>query len=392
MKSTTKAVVKQKTCKNPDCKKRFRPSVATAIFCNRICKDKCSNKSRRKDPIEKAMKCAFFYYLAGECKRAGTLEILRGHTVETLSALHSLYKANMRYNGYGDCNDYELSHIAPVKGHAFIGLLFADNLTCALKTLNRSHGTKYYGHGLSISRATLDTKHAVDKVELDSDVVARVLAYVGKSTIIETIKVCKIKPTQRCQLTQWIANHYDESNPEHVAALPSLDMLETLKTKELQNIKSLMTGKDASGYFTCSAARIDVVMIRELSRLSEVRPELTVYAYALEDAIATQRDASLFTMHHAQMLFDVLHGKPIAVMADTLDMIIAENTVHILETTTTHNRNGMVWATNDRTTLAAFKASFVAPARATTTSEYFASMRGAVVPVAMNLNNDCPPF
>ncbi|MGH9916654.1 MAG: hypothetical protein ACRD63_15355, partial [Pyrinomonadaceae bacterium] len=232
MTSTTKAVVKQKTCKNPDCKKRFRPSVTTAIFCTRTCKDKCSNKSRRKDPIEKAMKCAFFYYLARECMRAGTLEILRGHTVETLSALHELYKANMRYNGYGDRNDYELSHIAPVKGHAFIGLLYADNLVPAPKALNRSHGTKYFGHGLSVSRATLNTKHAVDKeIEEQSEVVARVLAYLGKTVVAETIKACKIKPTQRCQLTQWIANHYNESNPEHVAALPNVDMIETMKTK-----------------------------------------------------------------------------------------------------------------------------------------------------------------
>jgi hypothetical protein len=391
MTSTTKAAVKQKTCKNPACKKRFRPSVATAMFCTRTCKDKCSNKSRRKDPIEKAMKCAFFYYLAGECLRAGTLEILRGHTVETLSALHSLYKANMRYNGYGDVNDYELSHIHPVKGsHDNIGLLFADNLVSAPKALNRAHGTKYFDHGLFISRATLDTKHAVGKIEKESEVVARLLAYIGKTVVAETIKQCKIKPAQRCQLTQWIANHYDETNPEHVAALPNIDMLDTLKTKALQNIKTLMTGKDASGYFKCNAASVPVVMIRELSRLSEARPELAVYAYALEDALTTQRNASLFTEHHAKMIFDVLHGKSIAVMADTLEMIIAENTVHILETTTTHNRNGMVWATNDRTTLAAFKASVAAPTRATTTFEDFAMMRGAVVPVAMNLDSDTP--
>ena len=391
MASTTKAAVKQKTCKNPACKKRFRPSVATAIFCTRTCKDKCSNKSRRKDPIEKAMKCAFFYYLAGECRRAGTLEILRGHTVETLSALHSLYKANMRYNGYGDVNDYELSHIHPVKGSQDnIGLLFADNLVSAPRTLNRSHGTKYFGHGASINRATLDTKHAVGKIEKESEVVARLLAYIGKTVVAETIKQCKIKPAQRCQLTQWIANHYNETNPEHVAALPNIDMIETMKTKELQNIKSLMTGKDTSGYFTCSAARIDVVMIRELYRLSEVRPELAVYAYALEDAITTQRDASLFTEHHAKMIFDVLHGKSIAVMADTLEMVIAENTVHILETTTTHNRNGMVWATNDRTTLAAFKASVSTPTRATTFFEEISMMSGVVVPIAMNLNSEAP--
>jgi hypothetical protein len=387
---TTTPAVKQKTCKNPECRKRFRTSVATATFCTRTCKDKSSNKSRLKDPIEKAMKCAFFYYLAGECLRAGTLEILRGHTVETLSALHSLYKANMRYNGYGDVNEYELSHIAPVKGHAFIGLLYADNLVSAPKALNRAHGTKYFDHGRSISRATLDTKHAVDKIEKESDVVARVLAYVGKATIAETIKACKIKPTQRCQLTQWIANHYDETNPEHVAALPNVDMLETLKTKALQNIKSLMTGKEIEAY-TCTASRVEVVLSRELTRLSEVRPELAVYAYAFEDALTFDNVRSLnsrFTEHHAQMLFDVLHGKSIAVMGDTLEMVIAENTTHVYQTTI--SKDGATSTRSNRTTLAAFKASVAAPSRTTTIFEDFAMMRGAVVPVAMNLDSDTP--
>lgn len=391
------------TCKH--CKKRFTTSNKTAMYCSRECKQSNANAKVKKDPLEKAMKCAFFYYLARECARAGTLEILRGHTVETLSALHELYKANMRYNGYGDVNDFELSHIHPVKGgHDNIGLLYASNLVSAPKSLNRSHGTKYYGHGAYISRATLNTKHAVDKeLEKESDVVARVLAYIGKTTILETIKACKIKPAQRCQLTQWIANHYDESNPEHVAALPNIETLDTLKTKELQAIKTLMTGKEAIAY-TCIASRIEVVMSRELTRLSEVRPELSPYAYAFEEAIITQRNSSLFTMHHAQMLFDVLHGKSIAVMADTLEMVIAENTEYRYVSyaagysgdskyhvdTLQYVSNVYGQAQVNVTSLAAFKASISSPVRATSTFEEFSMMRGAVVPVAMNLNSECP--
>lgn len=396
-KSSTRPYCKQ-------CKKRFTAKTAKQIYCTRVCKDKAAGTSRRVDPMDKAMKCAFFYYLARECLRAGTLEILRGHTVETLSALHSLYKANMRYNGYGDVNDYELSHIAPVKGHAFIGLLFADNLVSAPKTLNRSHGTKYFGYGASISRATLDSKHAVDKeIEKESDVVARVLAYIGKTVVAETIKQCKIKPAQRCQLTQWIANHYDESNPAHVAALPNVDMLDTLKTKDLQAIKTVMTGKDVEAY-TCTASRVEVVMYRELTRLSEARPELAVYAYAFEDAVASQQNSSLFTMHHTQMLFDVLHGKSIAVMADTLEMVIAENTEYFIYSYATGKQHVITNSDTQRffirdrkdqvviTSLAAYKASIAAPVRAASLFDELAMMRGVVVPVAMNLNSDYAPF
>ena len=182
---TTTATVKQRTCKNPDCKKRFRPTVKTAIYCNRTCKDKSANKKVKKDPMEKALKSAFFYYLARECQRAGTLEILRGHTVESLSALHTLYKSNMRYNGYGDRNEYELSHIAPVRGHDFIGLMYAENLVSAPKALNRAHGTKWFGCGKAVHRLTLDSKHNVDKrLEKESEVVARVLKYLGKDVVL----------------------------------------------------------------------------------------------------------------------------------------------------------------------------------------------------------------
>lgn len=402
MTTTTKATVKRKTCKNPHCKKRFRPKQLTAMFCADACRYAVAGSKKKKDPIEKAVKCAFFYYLARECIRAGTLEVLRGHTVESLPALHSLYKANMRYNGYGDSNDYELSHIAPVKGHAFVGLLYADNLVSSPKALNRSHGTKYFGAGRSILRATLDTMHAVDKeIEKESEVVSRVLAYLGKTVVINTIKDCKIKPTQRCQLTQWIANHYDENNIEHVAALPNINMIETMKTKELQNVKTLMTGKEV-GEYSCATAPLKLVMTRELTRLAEVRPELGIYAYALEEALTTQDTSSLFTEHHAQMIFDVLHGKSIAVMADTLEMVIAENTEIFMVNYATGKRHIIAAAESKSyymqdhrakvvtTSLAAFKASISTPAPATTLTEKITMTRGPVAPIAMNPYGESP--
>lgn len=381
---TTKAVVKQKTCKNPDCRRRFRPIVNAAIYCTRTCKDKTANKKVKKDPMEKALKSAFFYYLARECRRAGTLEILRGHTVQSLCELHNLYKSNMRYNGYGDSNEYELSHIAPVKGQDFVGLLYAENLVSTPKALNRAHSTKYYGYGKSIHRLTLDSKHNVDKrFDKESEVVTSVLKYLGKDVVLATIKACKIKPAQRSQLTEWVFNHYDPSNPDHVAALPDISKIDDLKTKELQHVKDAMLGEEAGEYFASPAARQELVFCQELARLSAYRPELEVYAYALEEALTTQTHSnrteySLFTLHHAQMLFDVLHGKSIAVMADTLEMVIAENTAHSY-VTYTNNTNGYYryhptvlgsvknpggGAQVVHTSLAAFKSSLGQPTRA----------------------------
>jgi hypothetical protein len=410
MKSNTTAAVKQKTCKNPDCKKRFRPTVKTAIYCNRTCKDSSANKKVKKDPMEKALKTAFFYYLARECIRAGTIEILRGHTVESLSDLYNLYKSNMQYNGYGDKSEYELSHIAPVKGHNFIGLLYTENLVSAPKALNRAHSTKHYGYGKSIHRP-LNSKWDVDKdLEKESEVVARVIDYLGKDVVLSTIKACKIKPTQRSQLTEWIISRYDPANPEHKAALPSLDMLDGMKTKALQHVKAKMLNEEAGEYFASPASRPEVVLSRELTRLSAHRPELEVFAYALSEALATQTESSsrtessLFTKHHAQMLFDVLHGKSIAVMADTLEMVIAENTQLFIMNYAPGKRHVIANPETQRyflqdhkdqvviTSLAAFKASVGVSSRATVLVESLSLVR----PGAMDMSSSdpfyAPPF
>ncbi|MFG0352919.1 hypothetical protein ACF8LD_17970 [Pseudomonas sp. zbq_5] len=366
-----KKATRRPTCQNPACKKRFTTKVATAKYCSSKCGDSKRNIRKLVDPVEKATKSAFFYYIAGECLRAGTLEVLRGHTLESLCELHSLYVTNMKWNGFGDQNAYELSHIAPVKGHDFIGQLYAENLVSAPKALNRAHGTRYYGHGKFIHRLTLDPKHSVDKRwNSPSEVVQKVVAFLGKELVCAVIKACKIKPTQRAQLTEWIIGHYDQSNPAHIEALPSLDAVHNLKAKELQHVKAVMTGEAPGEYISTPAAHPALVLSAELSRLSAYRPELSIYAYALDEALATQSsDFSLFSKHHESVLFDVLHGKGIAVYADTLEMVIAENTAHLFFTYSGKEYRYRVEAAPyidlplhsgaqlHRTSLAAFKAS-----------------------------------
>lgn len=326
------AKTRRPVCKS--CKKRFTTSVATAKYCSTKCGDTGRNNRRKVDPLEKALKSAFFYYIAGECLRAGTIEILRGHTLQSLCELHEVYKNNMKWNGYGDTSTYELSHIAPVKGHDFIGQLFAENLVSAPKSLNRAHGTCYHGFGKSIHRLSLNPKHSVNKNwNSSAEVVKLVINYLGKELVLEAVKACKIKPTQRSQITEWIVDNYNPANDAHRSALPDLSKVHDLKARELQHVKAAMQGEQAGEFISSPAAHPAIVMSHELNRLSAYRPELGIYAYALEEALATQgSDYSLFSKHHEQMLFDVLHGKSIAVMADTLEMVIGENTQRFVYT------------------------------------------------------------
>lgn len=374
----SKKATRRPTCKNPACKNRFTTTVTTAKYCSTGCGDAKRNLRKKVDPLEKALKSAFFYYIAGECLRANTLEILQGHTLETLCELHEVYKSNMKWNGYGGSNAYELSHIAPVKGHGRVGMLFAENLVSAPKALNRAHGNKHYGFGRSFQRLTLNPKYSVDKRwNSPSEVVQMVISYLGKELVLAVIKACKIKPAQRSQLVEWIIARYDPANSRHLIALGDLSQVHDLKTQQLKHVKAAMLDQEAGEYFASPAAHPAIVLCNELTRLSANRPELEIYAYALDEALTTQdEDYSLFSKHHEQMLFDVLHGKSIAVMADTLEMVIGENTAYRFVTYSS-NANGEyryhpdAWdylsngqrgggATLHKTSLAAFKASISA--------------------------------
>lgn len=341
MTKATSSKTRRPTCQNPACKKRFTTTVATAKYCSTKCGNAGRNIRKRVDPLQKAMKSAFFYYIAGECLRAHTLEILQGHTLESLCELHEVYKNNMKWNGYGGSNSYELSHIAPVKGHNGVGMLFAENLVSAPKALNRGHGNRHYGFGKSISRLTLKPKHSVDKGwSTPSEVVQMVIEYLGKDMVLAVIKACKIKPAQRSQLVEWILAHYNPANPRHLIALGDLSQVHDLKTQQLRHVKAAMLDEEAGEYFASPPTHPAIVLRDELTRLSAYRPELEVYAYALDEALGTQDDDySFFSKHHEQMLFDVLHGKRIEVMADTLEMVISENTAYRF-ITYTDNANG----------------------------------------------------
>ncbi|SUD31080.1 Uncharacterised protein [Pseudomonas fluorescens] len=124
--ATTKAAVKrQPTCQL--CKKRFRTSSKTAKFCNTSCRTSFNNKARHVRQISNATTSPFFYELARQAIRAGTLQIYRHFDQQQLEALYDVYASCQRMNGWGLRKEhgeapFELSHIAPVRGKASIGV------------------------------------------------------------------------------------------------------------------------------------------------------------------------------------------------------------------------------------------------------------------------------
>lgn len=179
------------------CKALFKPVRKGHIHCSDTCRklrNKAKNKvisdqNRKRRLAEKVKKLAsstFGRYLVREIKRAKTVQILTGHSAETLKALVALRRRCTTVSGYEEgepLGTYELSHIWPVKSTNCIGLLCVENLVIAPKSFNRQHAQKFPVHpliGKAISDADL-TDHWKVVESMDSRQVLKLArSFVGE--------------------------------------------------------------------------------------------------------------------------------------------------------------------------------------------------------------------
>jgi hypothetical protein len=125
-------------------------------YCSDTCRKKAfkaskqavsaKKRSRRLSlKLKKLSTNSFGQYLVRELRRAGSVEVLRGHNKDTLNELVALRKACNRFSGYGKdaaIGSYELSHIYPVNGKVGLGRLHPVNLVITSREFNRSRGSK----------------------------------------------------------------------------------------------------------------------------------------------------------------------------------------------------------------------------------------------------------
>ncbi|WP_085677817.1 MULTISPECIES: hypothetical protein [unclassified Pseudomonas] len=320
----TKAVRKTRRCKNPDCKKPFSTSNAKKLYCNSTCATRVQNKKRpRVDRLDKARRTPFFFYLARECKRAGTLEILTGHTAATLTHLYNVWKYAFRANQYGSVRDFEISHIAPVENG---GLLHAENLCLAPKSMNKAHGTSHFGYGKKISRTGIASAYAVKASEAEGSVLDRVISYIGEQVVEEFVRIAKLQPSQRFKHMDWLNDHLDPFNPEHRKHIDALDGMSTKALSDLKNeLQHLLPGSFAVKRYVFQS--FDVLR-HELERFVQYRPDLSVIVERMQevDALMPLRAKWSVQSEEEQALFDLLHGKEFDVVSGILDDMISRNT------------------------------------------------------------------
>lgn len=323
-----KATRQSRYCKNPDCKKQFKVApTSKKLYCKTGCSAKIQNKKRpRVNRLDKARRTPFFFYLARECKRAQTLQVLTGHTAESLVALYEVWKFSFRANQYGERRDFELSHIASVESPTTLGLLCAENLCVSPKALNKAHGTQYYGHGKKISRTSILPKHHIHSDEPEGEVLDRVIAYLGEQLVDDVVRIAKLQPSQRSKHLDWLSDNLDPASPEHrkhMAALPDMT------TVALSNLKSQMQDKLASTFaikrYTFKSFD---VLYHELERHVQYRPELQEVFEELHrlNELKTYRNSWDIEASEERALFDLLHGKSVGDVQDALDSLVDRNT------------------------------------------------------------------
>ncbi|WP_053180872.1 hypothetical protein [Pseudomonas kilonensis] len=321
----TKAT-RQPTC--PHCRKRFRTTSIKKVYCTTHCQKEATKKKRRVSRTDRATHSAFFYHLSYECERAGTLQTLTGHTVESLVALYDVYKLKLKANHYGETKDYEISHIHPVQGHNTIGLYHAENLVVVPTNLNRAHGTTHYGHGLRINRNTLVSKHSVEKGASRKQTVQRIIAFLGADVVAEAVKIAKIQPTQRHKVLSWLHDHLDATVPEQRSYLDALD---SMSGKALSALKAKLEGKEGDEFEIKTTILTPFnVLFLELERHAQHRSELTevldVICARVDPFVATFTGRAILNEEELQAVFDVLHGKSVEAIRDVLTEFVERHT------------------------------------------------------------------
>ncbi len=261
-------MLKKRACKH--CVGLFQPVRTGHFYCSDTCRKlafKAKNKAKAQakrnkklsEKLKKLANSAFGIYLIKELKRAKTVEILKGHDSETLTALAKLRRQCTAAGGYEDGDSlgyYELSHIYPVSGKERLGLLNLSNLAITPKKFNRKHGTKLplKGYmGASIPRASLLKQWKIQD-SLDG---------------LETLKLARKYIGEEFDI--WLKKHLI-SQTQKSAILKKLKEAgfdyDVVKTMGLKELKSIAEEKDIP-YFSITKepkSLIDITL-RELERL-----------------------------------------------------------------------------------------------------------------------------
>lgn len=264
------AIQRKKAC--TVCDTEFTTSQVGAKFCS----DKCRDKDRSKRQSDKKLKAAKkrveklpvseeWLWIARECRRAGTIEILKDVHLEKLFALYKYRFKCYGWNPETKTSAFHLCHISPVSAPDSVGLLNHLNLFVGGSLPNQVHGTNHFsGAGLSVSRYRLQQKWLVDEGMSDKQILGKVERYLGNK-LIAYAKENPIRTAPRLGLAKWVS----QNDPEKRFTLQEL---EKKSTHELRKIRAQIEEREVY-QMDLTKKRSFIVYLEESKRLSAELPE-----------------------------------------------------------------------------------------------------------------------
>lgn len=162
-------------CREPifNSSKQFKNKKYCSTNCRKIAsRKKLSTEARIKKGKSLLVQVPHIEYLIKECRRAGTVQILSDHNLESFTITMDFIKNRPK-------GDIEICHIAPAKGKNSIGLFHYKNLFYGGSYQNRSFGNNYLSGGLKIKRSHLFEKWAVYEEMNNNTILKKVELFLG---------------------------------------------------------------------------------------------------------------------------------------------------------------------------------------------------------------------
>lgn len=227
MNTAVSSTKKTKSCKS--CKNKFTPIRSTGLYCSVSCRSSYHDRKKARATAKKVDRRkakipsnSFFQWIAAECKRAGSVEIL---TNTDLSELYNLRRKTVLASGVVDGKPMrfpanpeavELSHICPASHEQLVGLLHPRNMVLAPAIYNRRRGSNYSGGGMWLLRGALQPQWLVTDGMTSGDILELVQRFLGAS-LNEFLELHNITINHRSKLIKKLSEitSYPESNFEY---------------------------------------------------------------------------------------------------------------------------------------------------------------------------------
>ena len=253
------------------CNNEFTTSYQRTLYC-KPCRP-TANKNKKTDRrltvaqsrIQRISTSDDWLWVAKECKRAGTVEILQSVNLEALFALLKRRNKTYGWNAETKTNKYHLCHIQPAVGAETVGLLHHLNLFIGSAFHNQAHSNQSYaGRGLCIPESKLKSKWKVTDKYSDRVILNKVTEYLGQ-VLIDYTKENPVNKSQRLCIAKWVF----QNDPDNIMPLAKL---ERMSISELRGIKAKVQQKELHG-IDYATKRSFIVMLEECQRLSEQLPD-----------------------------------------------------------------------------------------------------------------------